>query len=260
MTQSNADNHGSSQVPATPQLPVPAPSTGLMVANQALLPATLPGWGGAVPAGPAILHNAFDPIWLLHSLRRHWVLAAGLGLLFGLLSTALIWWLLPAQATAVALLKVAAAKPYLAFEVQEASGKEDYDTYRQTQMTYVTSHFVISAALRRPGIAQLKSVEDVIGDPVAWLQDELSVSFPREGEIMQIALTLEDASDAQQLVDAVTTAYLEEIVLTTETIGALPSISWRGSIRMSWIRSPRNRRNTRSWLSNLDRANRSSPM
>ncbi|OHB75321.1 MAG: hypothetical protein A2W31_02520, partial [Planctomycetes bacterium RBG_16_64_10] len=212
MTQSNADNHGSSQVPAHPAVAGPVPSTGLVVADQALLPATLPGWGGVVPAGPAILHNAFDPIWLLHSLRRHWVLATGLGLLFGLLSTAFVWWLVPAQATAVALLKVAATKPYLAFDVEEASGKEDYDTYRQTQMTYVTSHFVIAAALQRPGIAQLASLEDVIGDPVVWLQDELSVSFPREGEIMQIALTLEDGSDAQQLVDAVTTAYLEEIV------------------------------------------------
>jgi len=184
-----------------------------MLAEQGFLPTTpAANWPPSPTArGPEILNNPFDPIWLLHSLRRHWILATGMGLLAGFFFGGLVWFLVPSQSTAVALLKASSVKPKIAFDV-EAEADADFDTFRQTQLAMLTSNFVLGPALSDPKIAQLPSVKSAEPDPIAWLQHELSVSFLKDSEIMQVSLDLENANEAQKLVDAVVKAYMKDVV------------------------------------------------
>lgn len=211
MTHSDADN-------VSADLPTPQTGDGhqpgrMMVPTDPLQPIMRGSWQSGVSSGPEILQNNFDPVWLLHSLRRRWVLATGLGLLSAVALAALVWWLNPPQATAVAMLKVSSVQPTIAFDVDAGSEEVKFDIYRQTQMSAVKSIFVIQAALRKEGIAKLPTLADQ-KDQVKWLQDNLDVSFPNNGEYMAIALSTTNGGEAEQIVDAITDAYYEEVVLT----------------------------------------------
>ena len=89
---------------------------GLMVTGQGSLPAPLQAWRTGQTSGPEILDNSFDPIWLMHSFRRRWILAIGLGLLGALIAGGGMLLLLPPKSEAVALLKVSSVTPVIAFE------------------------------------------------------------------------------------------------------------------------------------------------
>ncbi len=72
----------------------------------------------------------------------------------------------------------------------------------------------MAAALRRPEgqpISRLPILKHQ-EDPVVWLQNKLSVSFPLKGEVMAISLSTDDPEDASDIVTAVVDAYKAEIV------------------------------------------------
>jgi len=106
---------------------------------------------------------------------------------------------------------VAAVTPTIATDVDANRQQVDFDTYRQTQIASLKGQFVLQAALKKPGIATLASVQ-AAPDPVAWLEEKIDVSFPHDGEIMRVTLPLDDPDDAVALVGAVVDAYLEEVV------------------------------------------------
>ncbi|MFV2068739.1 MAG: polysaccharide biosynthesis tyrosine autokinase [Pirellulales bacterium] len=213
MVPNDADSHDASLASSQAVMQEPPQSGGLMLAEQGFLPTTpAANWPPSPTArGPEILNNPFDPIWLLHSLRRHWILATGMGLLAGVFFGGLVWFLVPSQSTAVALLKVSSVQPKIAFDV-EAQADADFDTFRQTQLAMMTSNFVLNPALQDQKIAQLPSVRSAEPDPIAWLQDELRVSFLNDSEVMQVSLELESAEEAEKLVNAVVKAYLDDVV------------------------------------------------
>jgi chromosome segregation ATPase len=89
-----------------------------------------------------------------------------------------------------------------------------YELFKNTQMQYVQSSFVLMAALHRPEgnpISRLPILKHQ-EDPVAWLQRNLSVSFPLNGEIMKISLSTDDPEDASDIVTAVVDAYKTAVV------------------------------------------------
>ena len=50
-------------------------------------------------------------------------------------------------------------------------------------------------------------------DPVEWLQENLAVDFPQNGEILSISLSGDELSeDLVRLVDAVAKAYKDEVI------------------------------------------------
>jgi capsular exopolysaccharide synthesis family protein len=159
---------------------------------------------------PEILSGGFDLVWLLHSLRRRWLLAATLGLTAAVAAAALVWFVTPSKATATALLKVASRPTSIAFHV-DTGGEPNFETYKRTQIELFNSHFVLQAALGKPGIAQLPTLaaED---DQIAWLRENLDVSFPGNAEVLRIAMEGENKDEIKQIVAAATQAYLDEIV------------------------------------------------
>ncbi len=80
----------------------------------------------------------------------------------------------------------------------------------------LTSYFVLQKAVRDPSVASL-SILAGEPDPAEWLQYNLEVDFPQQGEILSI--TLKDqgpAEDLVRLVDAVAKAYEEEVLYKAE--------------------------------------------
>ena len=167
-------------------------------------------WNNGSPPPPEILSIPFDWVWLFHSLRRRWVWASVLSILFGALGAWLVYFFFPPEVTAVAALKVTAETPKLLFEMDQGKD-EDFETFKRTQAALVIQHFVLSKALGQGGIGQLNMVraED---DPIDWLRDELDVDYPGNSEILQIRLQGEDAEETVRIVNAVQQAYLQEVV------------------------------------------------
>ena len=166
-----------------------------------------PAYGpGGDPLGGGV---EFVRVW--HAFRRRWLSSIALGLALAGLLAALAWLLLPKGYEAVAWLRVRANQG--AFSGNSGG---DYDQYRKTQLQLIKSPFVLTAALRRPGIANLSMLVDET-DPVGWLTRNLQVSAPSEAEVVQVRLRGPDPREVTQIVNAVTQAYLTDVVSKEKT-------------------------------------------
>ncbi|MFM7107915.1 MAG: hypothetical protein ACKOZU_04850 [Planctomycetaceae bacterium] len=178
---------------------------------------TLPETGIAVPQGPGgpaygpagdPLAGGIDFVRVLHAVRRTWLAATLIGLGLAATSAVLAWFLLPRGYEAVAWLRVRSNPGTFS---GSGGGPGEYDQYRKTQLQLIKSPFVLNSALRRPGIANLPSLWDE-RDQVGWLTRHIAVSAPAESEVVQIRMRGEDPREVQQIVNAVTQAYLTDVV------------------------------------------------
>jgi capsular exopolysaccharide synthesis family protein len=170
--------------------------------------------GGFPQRGPEILHSGFDQNWLYHCLRRRWLLALLMGLLVGAATAGLLLWLFPESSSIVAYLRVKSKPPQTVFfDQQQRLTPKDFEIFQQTQLTLLKSQFVLQSALSRPAISQLDAVVKEEPDPVLWLYEELRVSFPGEGEILEVRYDgEEDPEEMKKVVDAVIAAYEREVL------------------------------------------------
>ena len=98
---------------------------------------------------PMVLSSSPTPFGLLVALRRRWLLALTLGLLFGAGGTAAIWYFQPISWSVRTVMHISANRPYIAFE--NADARADFANYQRSQLFLVKSRTVLNAALRRPG-------------------------------------------------------------------------------------------------------------
>ena len=190
--------------------PDPPSSTRAMTVQS---PVLVDGQNGEWIGGPAFEDSATPTgggmAAYLHALRRRWLIALGMGLLLALSAGAAVWFTHSPTYTAASLLRVASTQQPILFATADRSIA--FDVYKGTQMQYLKSRFVLIAALRKPEILKLTTVKQEI-DPVAWLAERLSVSFPGEAEIMRVGLTSKDPKEVAALVNAVVQAYMDEVV------------------------------------------------
>lgn len=159
----------------------------------------------APPAG--VMPNALD---LLKALRYRWPIALMLGLLCAGLAGAVTWFVLPAaEYSAQALLEVRESQPRIIFDVAGDKDQAAFATYQQTQLTLLKSRVVLNAALRDPEIAKLK-LDERVPDPIAWLEEKVRATY--RGEVLQIAMNGPEPNELATLVNAVTDAYVDEVV------------------------------------------------
>ncbi|NLE38772.1 MAG: AAA family ATPase [Pirellulaceae bacterium] len=167
---------------------------------------TVPGYatgGGAAPT---------DPATYLHAIRRHWLLAIVLGVMLAGLATAATWVLIPKKYTATAIIEVARDKDVIVFAEKAYNTPQEYEVFQNTQLQYVTTPAVLTAALRDQEVNSLPIVQREKADQIKWLKDELSVSFPRGAQIMEVSLSDVDPEQVTKVVEAVVDAYMTEIV------------------------------------------------
>jgi capsular exopolysaccharide synthesis family protein len=162
---------------------------------------------GAAKAGRAAA-GGLDMAGLLRAFGRRWPFALTLGVVLGAAAFAAVWFALPTpSATAFATLHLDPIQRKLLFDLGDRPGD-----YQNTQLALVKSRLVLNAALRKPKVASLPILQQQ-DYPLEWLEENLKVTFNGSPEIMQISLSsAKYTDDVAVLVNAVTVAYLEEIV------------------------------------------------
>jgi capsular exopolysaccharide synthesis family protein len=161
-------------------------------------------YGGADPLAGGIDYRR---AW--HAFRRRWLPATALALALASIAGILTWVFLPKGFESVAWLRVRDKSGM--FGVGGGRDNAEYEAYRKTQVQLIKSPFVLTSALRRPGISSLStlSAED---DPVGYLMRNIQVSAPMESEVVQVRMRGEDAKEVTQIVNAVAQAYLSDVV------------------------------------------------
>jgi capsular exopolysaccharide synthesis family protein len=180
----------------------PLRETGLAPAQPQYFPT---GYGTA--ADPLAGGIDYKRVW--HAFRRRWLPAVALGLLTATVLAVPIWLFLPKGYEAVAWLRV---RDKTGMFTGGGRDNAEYESYRKTQVQLIKSPFVLLSALRRAGIADLKTLQDEKEDQVGWLARSIQVSAPMESEVIQVKLRGESAGEVTQIVNAVTQAYLADVV------------------------------------------------
>jgi capsular exopolysaccharide synthesis family protein len=151
-----------------------------------------------------------DANTFMHALRRRWMLALGLGLIIGAGLAITLWMVFPESSSATALFEVRIKQETILRDMNQQS-TQDFEILKKTQLALLKSKFLLTAAIRDPGIASL-SILAGERDKEGWLQDHLEVEFPQNGEILSISLTGTPPEDLETLVNAVAEAYKKEVL------------------------------------------------
>ena len=152
---------------------------------------------------------------ILNSLRRQWRLALILGLLFAIPAGLGTWFLVPVNYTAHSLMQ--SRRNTLIFDVQNAE-----ESGWEAQEQLIRGYRVLNTALN-DGLMELEDIkeaqEDGI-DPIDYLAKVLIIEVPDSekekkgygGQILRISMRGDDPDQLKQILEAVTDAYLEEVV------------------------------------------------
>ncbi len=193
-------------------------------------PMAQPSYGGsAPPRGPEILHGGFNHTWLANCLRRRWLMAILLGLLFGVLVAGLLMYLFPETNQVTAYLKVKSKSGNSVFEPEHLSPQE-IERQAMNHLALLRSQLVLDAALQDQKIAQLDAVRAHKGEELLWLVGNLRVSFPGDGEILEVRYEGKENPDQMvKVVNAVVAAYKDKVlyqdrVLSTTTRDGLAKV------------------------------------
>jgi capsular exopolysaccharide synthesis family protein len=190
----------------------------VIAAGSRNLPA-LPGVAATTPtsdsSGPEILHDGFNQTWLVNGLRRRWMLALLMGLLVGGLLGGVMLWAFPETSRITALLEVKNnSNDPLADNKSQGVNPILAEREAMSHLALLKSPLVLDAALQRPEIAQLDAVQAYGPDAILWLTDELKVSFPGDGEILEVRYEGdEDSGEMIKLIDAIVRAYKDKVLL-----------------------------------------------
>ncbi len=149
-------------------------------------------------------------VWgLLDAFRRRWIPTLALAVPLAVLIAAAVWELVPAKYESTALLKIHQFEQVLLDGTNERSS--EFLTYRDTQINFLKSRPVLTAALRAAGVAESRTLQNV-NYPIEWLEEKLDVEEDLSPEFIRIALAGEYPEDLALIVDAVKDAYLDEVV------------------------------------------------
>ncbi len=158
-----------------------------------------------------VLRGGMDANSFFHAVRRRWILALCMGLVVAGAAAGALWLVFPESSSATALFQVSSQQQSIVFDVNRNT-PQSFETLKKTQLAYLKSYYVLEAAIRKPGIASLSALAGE-GEPVVWLQENLGVDFPQQGEILSISLAGNaPPEDLILLVDAVAKAYQDEVI------------------------------------------------
>jgi succinoglycan biosynthesis transport protein ExoP len=185
-------------------------------------PLAAPGFGGTPPRGPEILHSGFNQTWLANCLRRRWLMAVAMGLLMGAGVAGLLMYLFPETHQITAYLKVKSTTENNLFDDNRSKpSPQDIERQAMNHLALLKSQMVLEAALARQEIADLDAVRAHRGEELLWLTSELRVTFPGDGEILEVRYEgQEDPEQMKKIIDAVVQAYKDKVLLQDRLVVA----------------------------------------
>ncbi|HXG11627.1 MAG TPA: polysaccharide biosynthesis tyrosine autokinase [Gemmataceae bacterium] len=205
MIPPNPQNLNPSDYPAKPG---GAPANGY--GSGVHLPVPFNGDRAALPpALPPALSSAMTPQSLFKAFRRRWGRALFLGVLFATAAAVGALMVLPrSKYTARMILQVHPYQQYLLFQ---QVNPQDYGVFQRTQMAMVKSRLVLNAALKQPQVADLPIIRNQ-AEPIEWLEKEVRADYSTGPEFLTISMSGDNPEELKILVDAITEAYLNEVV------------------------------------------------
>ncbi len=116
--------------------------------------------------------------------------------------------------TATSSLRIGFTAPHILDQPAQQHSEKEYDLYKKTQQQLLKSRFVLMAALRKPEVAKLPSVQEETkqNDATRWLEGLVKIEFPGDSEIMKVSVSRSDPYEAVTLNRAVVDAYMTEVV------------------------------------------------
>jgi hypothetical protein len=123
---------------------------------------------------------------------------------------------LAAEDTSTSTLLIKWQKPSVQGRATQVTSYEEFQAYKKTQRLLLKSRFVLMAAIRKPEVAKLQTVQSQ-HDPARWLGGIIKVEFPDDAQVMSVSCTGKDPKEVQTLTKAVVDAYLTEIVAAEES-------------------------------------------
>jgi succinoglycan biosynthesis transport protein ExoP len=188
-------------------------------AKSELIPASsgLPGRSGSTMLLPRSGNDriakpaaGMDPMALLKSLRRRWVLALSVGSVVGVLvGVFLVLVVPPVKYTTRSVLQVSTHPPKVMFSTQDLLS--DYRTFQNTQSQLIKSPYVLGPALRNEKVSNLAIIKAQV-DPAEWLEKNIEVTFPSGSELLTIGMTSSNPDDLEPIVNSVVEAYRDTVV------------------------------------------------
>jgi polysaccharide biosynthesis transport protein len=176
-------------------------------------------WNGMAAPLPA---PAMDIKIYLHALRRHWLMALGIGLACAAIVGPTVWWFIGDRYTATSTLRIfMQEKPLVEKNQSQTMDRDRFEIYKNTQQQSFYSRFLLLAALRKPEVTKLAVIQDLTkksDDPVEWVSKRLGVSFPLRAEVMNVSLTHVEPQEAKILVKAIVDSYMSEVVNTEQDL------------------------------------------
>jgi len=165
---------------------------------------------------PAGIDAAPSAMSLLNAFRRRWPLAVGLGLLTAICAALAVWFLAPRASDISAYLFVHRDEPVVLKTSNRSRDVNEFAVFKQTQANILKGPYVLNAALRRPGISQLKMIRSET-DPVGYLASALRAVYPGEAEVMQVSLNGDDPRETAELINAIVDSFIDEWVNKQKT-------------------------------------------
>lgn len=144
----------------------------------------------------------------LHALRRNWFWCLLLGSVFAAAAGAGVFFTVKDRYTAYAELQAHSAPQQLLDEGGQRH--EKFETYINSVKQLITSRRVLRTTLRNEDVKACSIVQQE-DDQASWLASELSVSNPRDSEILIVRLTSENPEESATLVNAVVDTYMDEV-------------------------------------------------
>ncbi|HEX6963540.1 MAG TPA: hypothetical protein VF175_16855, partial [Lacipirellula sp.] len=184
-------------------------------------PLAPPEFGMAPPRGPEILTGGFNQTWLANCLRRRWLMAILMGLLIGCGVAGLLMFLFPEIHQITAYLRVNSKTGSEWSASQDRLTPQEIERQAMNHLALLKSQMVLEAALAKREINSLDAVQAHKGEELLWLMSDLRVSFPGDGEILEVRYDgEEDYDQMKKIVDAVVQAYKDKVLYQDRIMSA----------------------------------------
>lgn len=174
-----------------------------------------PPRGGGTNRTTAAKPEADNPAArVLTYLRLHWLTILFCGSLVGSGLAYTAWMLLPPKYESYALFRVDQNPNTVSGQSDpNRGGRTEFATYVKTTAGLIQSQFVYAAAMRdeKYRLADLPTLKQE-KDPYRYFDEKLVVSSKEGSEIIRLSLVGSDPNDVQKIVNAITAAYIKEVV------------------------------------------------
>ncbi|MEW4527073.1 polysaccharide biosynthesis tyrosine autokinase [Maioricimonas sp. JC845] len=164
---------------------------------------------GGAPAAEEQQESGIQVSAVLAAFRRRWFTAISLGVILGAAAAATVWYVTPVTYTSYAELQFDMT-PFYFGSRETGESDDDLRSFKGTMMRLAKYPFVLVAALREPGVHQCPTIREK-RDPEAWLEESIDVKAVG-GQFMRISLTGERPADLKTIVEAVTNAFVTQVV------------------------------------------------